>query len=144
VAAHYGCHALRPRSVVRYDHPFSPMLFEKLIQITGAECVPWTRRLECCGQPVAEKNTGLSMKLLEKKIESAFSAGADFICTACTYCQMQLDLTGEIISNTMVDSTQRPPSILFPQLLGLSMGLDETSLGLEKNRTRAKDLKNYL
>lgn len=144
IAAHYGCHALRPSPVVSFDNPFSPVIFENLIEITGAECVSWSRRLECCGQPVMEKNPGLSARLLEKKIESAMTAEADFICTSCTYCQMQLDAPCEFPAGSIDDRAQRPPALLFPQLLGLSMGLDEAVLGLEKNRIRTKDLRNFL
>lgn len=145
IAAHYGCHALRPSPVVRFDNPFSPTIFENLIELTGAQSVPWSRRLECCGQPVAERNAALSARLLEVKIESAMAAGADFICTACTYCHMQLDAPCQFSAGSVGDGTnQRPSALLFPQLLGLSMGLDEAVLGLEKNRIRTKDPRRFL
>jgi heterodisulfide reductase subunit B len=144
IAAHYGCHALRPSPVVRFDNPFSPTIFENLIELTGAQSVPWSRRLECCGQPVAERNAGLSARLRELKIESAMAAGADFICTACTYCQMQLDAPCEFSAGSVDNRADQPSALLFPQLLGLSMGLDEAVLGLEKNRIRTKDLRHFL
>ncbi len=145
IAAHYGCHALRPSPVVQFDNPFSPVIFENLIELTGAQTVSWSRRLECCGQPVADRNAELSLKLLEKKIDSAIAAKADFICTACTYCQMQMDTPSEFSpGSTEKDRANRPSVVLFPQLLGLSMGLDETVLGLEKNRIQTKDLRHFL
>jgi len=91
VAASYGCHALRPSNITNFDHPFNPTIFEKIIELTGAKTVLWPRRTECCGHPVAERNPELSNNLLQSKLSDATLSGADMICTACTYCQMQYD-----------------------------------------------------
>lgn len=113
VAVHYGCHALRPSSVTGFDNPFAPRMFEALVEITGAQCVDWAGRLECCGQPIAEENPGLSRKLADRKFAGAAAAGADVLCSACTYCQIQFDRM-----------PQPPvPVILYPQLLEVGMGM---------------------
>ena len=39
VAAHYGCHALRPAEVTAFDSPTAPRIFEELIAVTGANPV---------------------------------------------------------------------------------------------------------
>jgi heterodisulfide reductase subunit B len=95
VAASYGCHALRPAGITNFDHPFDPTIFEKVIAVSGAQTVFWPKRTECCGQPVFEKNPSLSNVLLQSKISDAIEAGADIICTACTYCQMQYESLGQ-------------------------------------------------
>jgi len=95
VAASYGCHALRPADITNFDHPFDPSIFEKVIAVSGAQTVFWPRRTECCGQPVSERNPTLSKTLLQSKISDAIQAGANIICTACTYCQMQYDNFGQ-------------------------------------------------
>ncbi|RLC08770.1 MAG: disulfide reductase [Deltaproteobacteria bacterium] len=143
VAVHYGCHALRPGNVVRFDNPLAPTLFENLVDVTGAESVDWARRLECCGNPLWEKNNSLSLKLMRKKLEDATQSGAKFLCTACTYCQIQFDTVqeAELLQGRGTDAL---PSILYPQLLGLSLGLDETALGLEYNKIDIRGIKNYL
>ncbi len=132
VAAHYGCHALRPSNVVHFDDPLAPSIFEDLISATGAKPVEWPRRLDCCGNPLLGKNNALSLSLMRNKTSDAAEAGADCICTACTYCQIQFDAvqsaeTPEDRRESMV------PAILYTQLLGLSMGLPERSLGVSKN-----------
>ena len=133
VAAHYGCHALRPSSVVQFDNPFSPTIFESLIRVTGAECVDWERRLECCGQPLAEGSPEISRRLAERKITSAVDSGADLICSACTYCQLQFAAMPETeILN-----------ILYPQLLGLSMGLSARRLGLDRTPVIREKLERF-
>jgi heterodisulfide reductase subunit B len=132
VAVHYGCHALRPADVVDFDNPFAPARFEKLVALTGATPVEWPLKLECCGAPIWEKNRSLALELLSKKRASARHAGADIICTACTYCQNQFDRVPDDAANE--NRMDMLPSVLYPQLLGLAMGLDRTLLGLEKNR----------
>ncbi|UCF91521.1 MAG: CoB--CoM heterodisulfide reductase iron-sulfur subunit B family protein [Desulfobacterales bacterium] len=143
VAAHYGCHALRPANVVRFDNPLAPTLFEKLVDATGAQSVDWPRRLDCCGSPLWEKNQALALELMRKKLEDALQAGAQVLCTACTYCQIQFDTVRAAELNAG-GLEGRLPSILYPQLLGLCLGLSAESLGLADNRLDASLIRNYL
>ena len=67
---------------------------------------------------------------MNKKLVSVQEAGADMLCSACTYCQLQFDETRRRHPNA--DPTQgRLQAILFPQLLGMSMDLSAENLGLE-------------
>jgi heterodisulfide reductase subunit B2 len=131
VAAHYGCHILRPSDVVQFDNPFNPTKFEKLVEATGAASVNWSLRTQCCGESLWEKNKELSLELTTKKIENAKESGADVLCVACTHCQVQFDRVGETMKNEAGED-QGVPSILYPQLLGLSLGLDGEALGLNQ------------
>jgi heterodisulfide reductase subunit B len=123
VACHYGCHALRPEAITHFDDPFAPTIFERLVAVTGATTVPWELRLECCGQPLRGRDERLSGLLMDKKLASATASGADVLATACTYCQLQFEDAG----------ARRPdaiPAVLFPQLLGLALGIAPAELGL--------------
>jgi heterodisulfide reductase subunit B len=143
VAAHYGCHALRPSNITHFDDPLQPTIFEKLIEATGAKSLDWDRKLECCGQPVWGKNDNLSIDLMRKKIEAAQKAGAHCLCTACTYCQLQFDVIQEsAFSEEQVGETS--PALLYTQLLGLAMGLDEKTLGLEDNHLDPVSVKEFI
>ena len=130
VAAHYGCHALRPADIVQFDDPQAPIILEDLIAATGATVVDWPLRLNCCGAPLWEKNPALSTRLMQKKIEDADRAGAAIICTACTYCQHQFDQ----IRLKTIPCSPPIPAVLYPQLLGLSLGIEPAMLGLNENR----------
>ncbi len=143
IAPHYGCHALRPADIMQYDNPVDPTLFEDLVAATGAQSVNWPRRLECCGNPILEKNAPLSFALMHKKINDAKTAGADFLCTACTYCQIQFDTIQAAQLEASV-SNGNLPSILYPQLLGLAFGLDEEALGLRYNQLDINGIRSYL
>jgi heterodisulfide reductase subunit B len=131
IAAHYGCHILRPYDVVQFDNPGNPTKFEKLIEVTGAKSVDWPLRLQCCGDPLNGKNDGLARELGEKKMSSAGKAGADLICVGCTHCQMQFDRIGTGLREKGSSQTVLP-SLLYPQLLGLSLGLEAKVLGIDK------------
>lgn len=144
IAPHYGCHALRPGRVVHFDNPLAPTLFEKLVETTGAETVSWSRRLECCGNPLWDRNNALSLHMMRKKLEDAKGAGADFICVACTYCQIQFDrIRADHMREPDSILIEGPPSILFPQLLGLSMGLAESDLQIRNNAVDSSHLTRY-
>lgn len=91
VAAHYGCHALRPSDVVQLDDPLAPTIFEDLLGTIGARSVAWPLRLECCGQPQKGKNDRMAHRLMQAKLNDAAAAGAKVLVTACTYCQMQFE-----------------------------------------------------
>ncbi|MGE0086264.1 MAG: CoB--CoM heterodisulfide reductase iron-sulfur subunit B family protein [Desulfococcaceae bacterium] len=132
VAAHYGCHALRPDNVVQFDNPLAPTIFEKLIAAIGAEPVNWPLRLECCGNPLWEKNSRLSIKLMNRKIANAYESGADVLATACTHCQIQFDK----IRNSLPEKERKYPeleSVLYIQMLGMSMGLEAGQIRLSSD-----------
>jgi len=135
VAAHYGCHALRPSGVVAFDNPLAPTIFEELVSVLGATPVDWPLRLECCGNPLWEKNNSLSLKLMQNKVDSALGSGADILCTACTYCQIQFD---PVRFETVPDAitTRTLPSVLYSQLLGLALGFNRSEMGLDQNAIR--------
>ncbi|GAB7078827.1 CoB--CoM heterodisulfide reductase iron-sulfur subunit B family protein [Megalodesulfovibrio paquesii] len=128
VAAQYGCHALRPGNVTRFDNPLQPTVFERLVEATGAVAVPWATRLDCCGNPLHGRNTAMALRLTRKKQQDARSAGAEVLCTACTYCQLQFDGCREELADSPAQDSpldKAPPAVLYPELLGAALGLDE-------------------
>jgi len=143
IATHYGCHLLRPLNVVGFDNPFSPSKFDRLIELTGAVSIPWSSKLECCGSPLWGVNDALSAGITRKKVKSAVRAGADFLCTACPYCQLQFDRVRRM-TGPRPDDAVGPPSVLYTQLLGLCLGLGESSLGIGKNEMNCNGLLNFL
>ncbi len=143
IAASYGCHALRPSKVTGFDDPVAPKIFDELVEITGAFSVEWTRKLDCCGAPLTGINDRLAMDMAAKKIASARDAGANYLCTACPYSHIQFDWVQNQMAANSTDWQPLAP-ILYPQLLGLCMGIDETTLGLSNNRLELADISSYL
>jgi len=142
IATHYGCHALRPSKIVQFDDPVAPSIFDQLVEVTGAKSIDWPKKLDCCGAPLLGINDALSVKLTEKKLENGKNAGADYLCTACPYCQIQFDTVQSMsLSNRGTD--HKLPSLLYPQLLGLSLGIDRELLGLEMNRLPVHGIEDF-
>ena len=141
IATHYGCHALRPSDVTRFDDPVAPSIFDKLVEVTGAESVDYLSKLECCGAPVMGVNDDLSMNLTEKKLANGKKAGADYLCAACPWCHLQFDT----VQKMMISQNGSEPlaSIVYPQLLGLSMGIDEKTLGIDMNQISLTNITSF-
>ena len=142
IATHYGCHALRPSKIVQFDDPVAPVIFDRLVEITGAVSIDWSTKLECCGAPLLGINDNLSLDLTQKKLSDGKKSGADYLCTACPYCQMQFDTVQKV--NLVKDgSDAQLPAILYPQLLGLSMGIDRETLGLAMNQLPLDGIEDF-
>lgn len=143
IATHYGCHALRPSRITGFDDPIAPSLFDDLVKATGAESVDWDEKLNCCGAPLLGINDSISTDLTRNKVLSGIRGGADYLCTGCPYCQLQFDqVQDRLVSN---GALERPlPSILYSQLLGLCMGLQEADLGLKQNYITIDDITSFL
>ena len=139
----YGCHAIRPSNVTRYENPQGPHLADELINLTGAESINWAGRLSCCGAPVREHDPELSLAIITKRLTECHEAKADIMIIGCPYSQMQAERAW---------AQPRPPAdrqllvgaILYPQLLGLALGLTPQELALEKNTPDAEYLLSFL
>ena len=143
IATHYGCRILRPSKVMQFDKPNSPSKFDQLVEVTGAQSVDWLTKLECCGSPLWGINNELSLDLTESKLQGAKESGADYLCVACSYCQLQFDSVQKILL-TQRGVGAKMPSILYPQLLGLSLGIDGDTLGLRLNHVSISDIEFHL
>jgi heterodisulfide reductase subunit B len=128
VAAHTGCHALRPGNVTQFDNPLVPTFLNDLVAVTGAESIFWPMSTECCGNPQWDKNQKLALKQTQRKLVNARQAGADYVCTACTYCQMQFEQ--KQLASVTGNSDHVIPSVLISQLIGLSVGLSDAETGI--------------
>jgi heterodisulfide reductase subunit B len=133
IAPHYGCHALRPSNITQFDNPVAPVILDRLIEITGAESIDYPAKLDCCGAPLLGTHNRLSLDFAEKKLLDAEKAGAHYLASACPFCQIQFDTVPRRIGFERGPDYPPLSSILYPQLLGLSMGLDEKFLGLNLN-----------
>ena len=142
IATHYGCHALRPSKVTGFDDPVAPSLFDKLVAVTGAQSIDYKSKLECCGAPVLGVNDDLSMDITAKKLTNGKKAGADYLCAACPYCQLQFDHVQKMMMSR--NGSEALASIVYPQLLGLSMGIDEDTLGIHMNQIDITEITSFL
>ena len=143
IATHYGCRILRPSKVAQFDKPHFPTKFDELVEVTGAQSIEWPKKLECCGSPLWGINNELSLDLTESKLKGAKESGADYLCVACSYCQIQFDRVQRILLIQRGPGLKLP-SVLYPQLLGLSLGIDGETLGLQMNKVSITDIEFFL
>lgn len=143
IATHYGCHALRPSDVTQFDDPAAPVIFDELVKATGSNSIDWPLKLECCGAPLLGVNDALSINLTEKKLADAGQSGAAYMCVACPYCQMQFETAQQTMA---ADPGTNPvlPSVLFPQILGLAMGIEGRKLGINMNLIDISGIESFL
>lgn len=138
VSVLHGCHLLRPREVTEFDDSFVPMITEDLMQVAGANSLDWRGKFECCGAPLAGINDTVSHNLLLEKVDGAREAGADYMSPVCSYCHLQFDTTQLNILEEKGE-TNPLPVLLYPQILGLCLGIAPQTLGLDKNQTMAAE-----
>lgn len=143
IAVHYGCHALRPSDITEFDDPVAPTLIDELVEITGAKSVDWPLKLECCGAPAMGINDDLSMNLARKKLNDGRQAGAQYLCTSCPYCQIQFDTVQQMIL-AHDREMEALPAMVYPQILGLGMGIDGQKLGIGMNTLDITEVPSFL
>ncbi len=132
VAPHYGCHALRPSVLMELDDPIDPKAMEEILSALGAEPLPWSKRLDCCGAPLLGVDDDLSLKFMKSKVEGCLEIGADLLCVCCPYCHLQFD-KGQL--RTFGRTLVKP--ILLTQLIGLSLGYIPEGLGIPSGQVDA-------
>lgn len=143
VAVMYGCHALRPSKVTGFDHPYAPTLIDELVALSGGQAVSWEGRLACCGSPVREANPELSLGAITARLREARDGGADVLLVNCPYSQMQAEWAYREAGGVGVEELVAGTA-LYPQLLGLTMGLTPAELGLELSNSNAIFLAEFL
>jgi len=139
IAIHYGCHLLRPADVTE----FRPEILEEMVRVTGATVVEYPLWKQCCGATVLPVNEDLAIRLARDKLKSMKEAGAVFVTVVCPACGNQLDLQ-QIGLKDSYGEVYDLPVLLYPQILGLAMGMDEEAVGLEMNRVSADPILEHL
>jgi len=142
-AVQYGCHSLRPNKVLLFDHSERPRILDELVTVLGIKSIYWPKKLWCCGAPILVTNEELSLKLARVKLNDAKSCGANCLVTMCPFCEIQLELQQIRLENDYNESYNLPV-LLYPQLLGLTLGLDPHEVGLDMNRVPAESILSFL
>jgi heterodisulfide reductase subunit B len=131
--AYYGCALLRPAEV-GIDKAESPTIFEDLLKALGCTPVDFPDKIECCGAHLAMNNEAIVTRLSGNIIRSAKDRGAEIIVSACPLCQYNLEGSQKdpATDGSVSDfGNGGIPVLYFTQLLGLALGQDENTLGLE-------------
>ncbi|ABB30555.1 CoB--CoM heterodisulfide reductase [Geobacter metallireducens RCH3] len=135
-APFYGCHILRPSSLLGRDNPAAPSSLDRLVEALGGSLVEYGSKNKCCGFHtllVAEKQ---SLAMTGNALEDALRAGADYIVTPCPLCHTALDayqdraLSGRAAAGNI-------PVLHLSQMIGLALGYSKEELGIDRHMVAA-------
>jgi heterodisulfide reductase subunit B len=130
---YYGCMANRPPKLVGSLNYENPMELDRIAETVGIDVRPWSFKTDCCGASFSISRSDIIHALVKKLYDRALEAGADCIVVSCQMCQGNLDLYQEEIAGTY-GMDYRLPIFYFTELMGLAMGLKDTTRWLKRHR----------
>ncbi|HEC78268.1 MAG TPA: CoB--CoM heterodisulfide reductase subunit B [candidate division WOR-3 bacterium] len=135
VISHYGCHYMRPSYLYGFDNPEVPHTFDELVNLTGAKSLQYTDKKMCCGGSVLGIDEGLAVTMANHKLNIAESNEADALISICPFCTVMYE-DNQRKAEEKFNKQYNLPVLYYPQLLGLSFGLDKNAVGIRFNRVR--------
>ena len=141
VAPYYGCQLVRPD--YGFDNPEFPQSLDRLVECLGAEAVPFPLKNRCCGGSLIIPEEDLALGLLRKLLDNALENGAQCIVTPCPLCQTNLDAYQSRV-NSKFKTHYHLPVLFITQLIGLALGIDPESLGLNTNIVSPSEVLDYI
>jgi len=140
LAAHYGCHYLKPvEAHDRFDDPENPQSLDRLIEALGASSIYYEGRDQCCGGGILGADEQTALALPHLKLERIAATGADAMVIVCPFCDIMYELQQRRIEK-LYETRYNLPVVFYPQLLGLAMGLSAEEVGLPLNRVKSRKL----
>jgi heterodisulfide reductase subunit B len=139
VIAHYGCHYMRPSYLYGFDDPEIPHTFDELVAATGATSVKYLDKKMCCGGSVLGVDEALAVTMANHKLKIAKDEAADALISICPFCTVMYE-DNQRKAEEKFNAQYNLPVLYYPQLLGLSMGLDKNAVGFRFNRVRPNAL----
>lgn len=133
LAAHPGCHAIRPSDLQKVDDAEDPQKLDSLIKALGAETFDYPEKIDCCGSQLAVTSGRSTLRIAGDKLKAVKSYGFDGLVTTCPFCFKMYDGRQRAIKGALKDDTLDLPVFYYTQLLGLAMGLGPEKLGLDLN-----------
>lgn len=140
VAPIYGCHYLKPSEVYdSFDDPERPVTLDNLIAATGATPVDFEEKNLCCGGAILGVDETTSLTMTKDILDGVKKNEADAMALICPFCSIMCDEYQATIGDGF-GTEYNLPALFYPQLLGLALGYDSKTLGLNKNKVKAKHL----
>jgi len=139
IAAHYGCHILRPSEIGRPDDSENPQKIEAILKALGAEPVNYPQKLDCCGAPLLANLPESSLTKTGQKLQAIQEQGIQGMVDVCPWCHKMFD-SRQTKAGETVAAKLDVPVLYLTQLLGLAMGITGEKLGLELNLSPVEKL----
>jgi heterodisulfide reductase subunit B len=140
VAAHYGCHLLKPSKLIGFEDPHTAHSLEDLITVLGGTPVDYDERDLCCGLVLGSVDQDSSLELAHRKLLSAHDAGAEAMVVACPTCFLQFDM-GQLRTKRKFSAPYQIPVFDFSQLIALAAGMTGNDIGLALHKIKSPIIK---
>lgn len=140
VASFYGCHVLRPSSLLKFDDPERPRILDDLVEATGAKSIDYMNKMKCCGGLLRGYEDDLALEIAKDKIDNITNVNADCIVTVCPFCFVTLDIGQYQINRLAAFYVVGIPVIHYPELLCLALGINPKEIAIENRRIKADNL----
>ena len=136
-ACYYGCLLTRPPQTLRFDDCENPRSMETLLTTLGAAPVEWNYKTECCGAGMTMANETTVLELSHKILANATAHGANCIVVACPMCHVNLDMKQADIEQRY-GASHAMPVYYLSELVGLALGIDQRTLGIDRHFVAAE------
>jgi heterodisulfide reductase subunit B len=129
VVSYYGCLLIRPPAYTgRWDDPEHPQSMDYVLDLLGAEALPWSYGVDCCGGSLTLNRSDVVVHLVDKLARAAREAGAEAMVTACPMCMANVDGRQLYRSGPPLPRPAKPdyepvPIFYFTELMALAYGL---------------------
>ena len=129
VVSYYGCLLIRPPQYTgRWDDPEHPQSMDQVVGQLGAEAVPWSYGIDCCGGSLTLNRSDVVVHLVDKLVRAAHEAGAEALVTACPMCMANVDGRQLYRGGSPLPRPAKPeyeplPIFYFTELMALAYGL---------------------
>jgi heterodisulfide reductase subunit B len=129
VASYYGCLLVRPPEYTGlWDDPEHPRAMDQIVELMGAEAVPWSYGVDCCGGSLTLNRSDVVVHLVDKLARAAREAGAEAMVTACPMCMANVDgrqlyRGGPPLPRPVKPDYEPVPIFYFTELMALAYDL---------------------
>ncbi len=140
VAAHYGCHYVKPSKYRPSTSVEYPELLDKLIEALGFKSVQYVDKNMCCGAGGGVRSSflDLSLDFTLTKLQRMKEVGAEALINICSFCHLQFDAGQKILMDKGLLNFSIPV-LHYSQLLALCMGVEPKRLGLHEHAISTKE-----
>jgi len=128
VVSYYGCLLIRPPAYTQlWDDPEHPQSMDEVLRLMGAEPVPWSYGVDCCGGSLTLNRSDVVVHLVDKLVGAAHEAGAEALVTACPMCMANVDGRQKYRGGAPLPRPAKPdyeplPIFYFTELMALAYG----------------------
>ncbi len=139
IAAHYGCHLIRPSEIGRPDDSENPQKIEAILKAIGVEPINYPQKLDCCGAPLLANLPESALTKTGQKLQAIQEQGIQGMVDVCPWCHKMFD-SRQTKAGETVAAKLEVPVLYLTQLLGIAFGLSAEKLGLELNLSPVEKL----